>query len=426
MEDQDLDRYLGAAYVLLSQEGQLEAASLLRTSKGKVVFDYYDNLNGGTNFHKLILEVPAGAFAPLRQKQMELQRVMGTAVQASIPPEAQDYYSVHLTPVLEPGFNWREEPIEGLSRTVRRNILDGFRMEQVNVFGVLPDPEFLSRIFELRRLPSTDSRFKDAAGDIYQHRINNDDWDQYWVFDDDRFALLDGPADTFLRFLCEIVHPVVRPDRAETEKIVQHFNDQLRRAGWELVEEERIAGRPRYVPQQLNHGGREAIEQAKAVADFLEAGAMARQIERMQNAITADPEVAIGAAKDFVESCCKTILGRLGVDLGKSSDINDLTKRVAKELELVPEDVSDRAKGADNIRLILRNLTAMTNHLAELRGRYGTGHGPRGNHRGLQPRHARLAVNAALAYVWFITDTYQARSAVKNGAGSNDNQKERE
>ncbi|EKT4065498.1 abortive infection family protein [Stenotrophomonas maltophilia] len=373
-----------------------------------------------------MLEVPAGAFAPLRPKQMELQRVIENAVQASIPPEAQDYYSVHLTPVLEPGFNWREEPTEGLSRTVRRNILDGLRMEQVNVFGVLPDPEFLSRIFELRRLPSTDSRFKDAAGDIYQHRINNDDWDQYWVFDDDRFALLDGPADTFLRFLCEIVHPVVRPDRAETEKIVQHFNDQLRRAGWELVEEERIAGRPRYVPQQLNHGGREAIEQAKAVADFLEAGAMARQIERMQNAITADPEVAIGAAKDFVESCCKTILGRLGVDLGKSSDINDLTKRVAKELELVPEDVSDRAKGADNIRLILRNLTAMTNHLAELRGRYGTGHGPRGNHRGLQPRHARLAVNAALAYVWFVTDTYQARSAVKNGAESNDNQKGRE
>ncbi|MEQ8079902.1 hypothetical protein ABQZ99_013865 [Xanthomonas hortorum pv. vitians] len=75
MEDQDLDRYLGAAYVLLGQEGQLEAASLLRTSKGKVAFDYYDNLNGGTNFYKLILEVPAGAFALLRQKQVDTPRV---------------------------------------------------------------------------------------------------------------------------------------------------------------------------------------------------------------------------------------------------------------------------------------------------------------------------------------------------------------
>ena len=423
MEDQDLDRYLGAAYVLLTQDGQAEAASLLRTSTAKVAYDCYDNLNGGTNFYKLILEVPAGAFAGIRKKQEALQRAITEAVQASIPPDGQDYYHVHLTPVLEPGFNWREEPSEGLSRTIRRNIFDGLRMEQVNVFGKLEDPEFLSRIFELRRLPSTDSRFKDAAGDIYQHRINDDDWDQYWILDDDRFALLDGPADTFLRFLCEIVHPVVRPDRAETKAIVQHFNDQLRRAGWELVEEERIAGRPRYVPQQVSHGGREAIEQARAVADFLEAGAMARQIDRMQNAIIADPEVAIGAAKDFVETCCKTILERLGVSLGKSSDINDLTKRVAKELELVPEGVSDRAKGADNIKLILRNLTAMTNHLAELRGRYGTGHGPSGRHRGLQPRHARLAVNAALAYVWFVVDTYQTRSPLKSDAGSKQDQK---
>lgn len=85
MDDHDLDRYLGAAYVLLAQEGQLEAASLLRTSKGKVVFENYDNLNGGTNFYKLILEVPAGAFAPVRPKQMELQRVIENAVQASIP-----------------------------------------------------------------------------------------------------------------------------------------------------------------------------------------------------------------------------------------------------------------------------------------------------------------------------------------------------
>ncbi|MFL3643802.1 hypothetical protein [Xanthomonas campestris] len=63
MEDQDLDRYLGAAYVLLTQDGQAEAASLLRTSTAKVAYDCYDNLNGGTNFYKLILEVPAGAFA---------------------------------------------------------------------------------------------------------------------------------------------------------------------------------------------------------------------------------------------------------------------------------------------------------------------------------------------------------------------------
>jgi len=29
----------------------------------------------------------------------------------------------------------------------------------------------------MKALPSTDSRFSDAARDIYQRRINNEDWD---------------------------------------------------------------------------------------------------------------------------------------------------------------------------------------------------------------------------------------------------------
>jgi hypothetical protein len=60
-----------------------------------------------------------------------------------------------------------------------------------------------------------------------------------------RFNLLHGPTDTFLRFLCEVVHPVVRSDRNETLKLVRKFNDQLRREGWHLVEEEKIGGRSR-------------------------------------------------------------------------------------------------------------------------------------------------------------------------------------
>ena len=38
-------------------------------------------------------------------------------------------------------------------------------------------------------MKSTDSRFKNAEDDIWQHTINNEDWDTYWVFDDSRFKL---------------------------------------------------------------------------------------------------------------------------------------------------------------------------------------------------------------------------------------------
>src|SRR5229473_5010206 len=124
------------------------------------------------------------------------------------------------------------------------NIIDGLEIDQVRWSVRLEDVEFLQRLYDLESLPSYDNRFENAADDIWQHRVNNPtDWPDNWVYDDARFNLLQGPTAPFLRFLCEMVHPVVRPDRNEAVRLVQHFNDQLRREGWNLVEEEKIAGR---------------------------------------------------------------------------------------------------------------------------------------------------------------------------------------
>lgn len=279
--------------------------------------------------------------------------------------------------------------------------------------GELNDVEFLSRLFDLQRLPSTDTRFKDAAGDIWQHCVNNNDWDRDWVFSDDRFNLVDGPRDRFLHFLCEVVHPVVRPDRNEVLKLVSHFNDQLRQGGWELYEEEPIAGRPRFAYRQISYNNVRAMSRARTVADALDAGWMAKEIVRLENAVDRDPALAIGTAKELIETCCKTILTKREVACTKSEDLSNLTKKVTKELKLVPEGITGETKGAENIRLILRNLTQLTNNLAQLRGLYGTGHGRDGQHRGLQPRHARLAVASAVAFIDFVTETYRHQEATK-------------
>jgi hypothetical protein len=326
-----------------------------------------------------------------------------------------------MVPVVDENEDWRSAPQTDIPKTIRRNILDGLRLEQVNIFGALDDTEFLSRLYELRRLPSTDSRYQDAAGDIYQHRVNNYDWDDYWVFDDDRFPLLDGPSSTFLKFLAEIVHPVVRPDREEASTIVEHFNDQLRQAGWELGEVERIAGRARYESRRIEHYGNRAVSRGRTVVDSLEAGAMARQIQRMEYAVEADPELAIGSAKELVESCCKTILGKLGIGIGKNDNMNDLVKKLAKSLDLVPEGINDQAKGADCIKKILGNLNQIAGNLAQLRGLYGTGHGKDGRHKGLQSRHARLAVASAVAFADFVSETFHQRKVnAKPVGGAND------
>lgn len=409
LDDQTLERCLGAAYVLLQEAGRSDAADLLRTATASIQHENSDSWNGGTHSWNVMLEVPAPEFARLRPRLKEVCEQINEALSEAIPSNGHDYFAARLVPIVGQDEDWRAKSPVTIVRAVRRNILDGLRLEQVNVFGALDDTEFLSRIYELRRLPSGDPRYKDAAGDIYQHRVNNSDWDDYWIFDDDRFPLLDGPAETFLRFISEMVHPVVRPDREEAATIVEHLNDQLRQAGLQLVEVERIAGRARYEPRQFISQSHGAFERGRSAADSLDAGAIAKQIQRMEYAVEQDPELAIGSAKELVESCCKTILGKLGVEVGKSDDMNDLAKKLAKSLDLVPEGINDQAKGADCIKRILSNLNQIAGNLANLRRLYGTGHGKDGKHRGLQPRHARLAVASAVAFVDFVTETYRER-----------------
>jgi AbiJ N-terminal domain 3/Abortive infection C-terminus len=264
-------------------------------------------------------------------------------------------------------------------------------------------------------MPSLDRRFQNAAADIWQHRFNNPgDWLDDWIYDDTRFNLLNGPTDAFLRFLCEVVHPVVRPERNEALGLVQHFNDQLRRDGWNLIEQEKIAGRPRFVAARVQFAHARLLSRARTVANALEAGSMQKEIERLENAVETDPALAIGTAKDLVESCCKSILSKRGVQFSRKADLAELTKLLAKELKLVPEGVSDEARGAETIRLILNNLASLTRYLAELRGLYGSGHGRDGRHRGLAARHARLAVGAAVAFIDFVTETHRQRGPAKS------------
>lgn len=403
-----IEQTLATVHELLEAEDLKEAAALVRTYPAREEHVGYDNWNGGTDIYEVQFELPAKEFVRLGARRAQLEEQIAARLKTVLEHETQDWYSVRFVPAKERRAEWREES-SALPRQVRQNIIDGLKLENVHWFGKLDDVEFLSRLYDLQRLPSKDTRYADAAGDIWQHRINNDDWESDWIYSDSRFNLVDGPAEAFLRFLCEMAHPVVRPSRDDAVKLVRHFNDQLRPAGWEVFEEELIAGRPRYAYRPLRSHTSRAVLRAKTVADALDAGWMAKEIERLEQAIERDPALAIGTAKELVESCCKSLLTKRGVAFTKSEDLGELTKKVTKELRLVPEGITDETKGAENIKLILRNLTQLTNNLAQLRGLYGTGHGRDGQHRGLQPRHARLAVASAVAFIDFLAETYKQR-----------------
>jgi hypothetical protein len=136
-----------------------------------------------------------------------------------------------------------------ISRVTRRDIFDELRERDVEYYGRLDEIEFLSRLYDLDEMESADDRLDSAKEDIIQHRYTNDDWNDDWVYEDERFELLDGDDETILKFLCQLVHPEVRAG-TEAEELVALFNRLLASDGWELYPVKRISGRPVYGARQ--------------------------------------------------------------------------------------------------------------------------------------------------------------------------------
>jgi len=201
------------------------------------------------------------------------------------------------------------------------------------------------------------------------------DWDDDWVYSDERLNLLHCSEEVFLNFLCEMLHPIVRPDADEVKHLLSVFNEVLATEGWQIVEKGRMANRPVFAARRLIPGSSLTLGNVHKVTQILSAEYIAQQVNRMEAAIEDDPELAIGTAKEFVETICKTILVELGVKPSKNADLLVLVKQVRAKLDLLPESINDKVKGAATVKRLLSNLGATAQGLAELRGLYGTGHG---------------------------------------------------
>jgi hypothetical protein len=118
-------------------------------------------------------------------------------------------------------------------------------LAKIKWWGRLEETTFLERLYSLDEMPSYDSRYKTAVQDIYQHRMNNSDWPDDWVFTDDRFGMGNGEDEELLRFLTEMLHPVVRDER-ESEEIIERLNPLLRADGYQIAPNGAISGRPTY------------------------------------------------------------------------------------------------------------------------------------------------------------------------------------
>lgn len=133
-----------------------------------------------------------------------------------------------------------------ITEVTRRKVMDLYELNPVAWSGRLSEPDFLNRLYHLRDMPSDDYRFKDAFGDITQHRINNpEDWPDDYIFTDPRFNLLWGTDENLLTFLEMTVHPVVRASE-EAASLVKAYNAILDSDGYQFKQDGNLSGHALY------------------------------------------------------------------------------------------------------------------------------------------------------------------------------------
>lgn len=142
------------------------------------------------------------------------------------------------------------------------------------------------------------------------------------------------------------------------------------------------------------------------IANLRDPAAIKEHLDRLQRSASDDPALAIGTAKELVESTAKTVLAERGLSVSNKDDLPALVSKAQLALDLHPSSGHAGPDGTDAVKRILGGLMSITAGLGELRNRgYGTGHGPAGKRVGLRSRHARLAVNTAVTWCNFMLDT---------------------
>jgi len=149
--------------------------------------------------------------------------------------------------------------MRNITEITRRDIFDIFQkgyiehnwlLDDQRIFysycGRLSEIDFLKKLYALDKMPSYDERFENAEHDIWQHTVNNDDWESDWVFSDDRFELLKGNDNILLNFLCAVFHPENRYEEGYWLSYLGKINKKLRADGYEIYENDKISQRSVY------------------------------------------------------------------------------------------------------------------------------------------------------------------------------------
>jgi hypothetical protein len=293
-----------------------------------------------------------------------------------------------------------------ITDVTRQHIADEMSIGKLWYHGNQTEPDFLARLFDLKSLPSRDSRYNNAYDDIYQHMVNNNDWDIDWIYSDPRINLLHCEDELFLKFLSMSVHPRVRTISEEVSKLIEIYNKHLDADGFEIAQTDEISGKPVFSGRQKAIGQAHLVAKKVEIKKYLNTGYVNSKINTMTDAIHKDTDLAIGTAKELLETTCKSILRQKEVTLNTDWTLPQLLKATTNCLDFSPKEADDPDKAEKAIKQILGGVASIVQGVGELRNGYGTGHGKDAEFKGLETKYAKLLVGVVseIAILYLATN----------------------
>ncbi|WP_371421242.1 abortive infection family protein [Tardiphaga sp.] len=213
----------------------------------------------------------------------------------------------------------------------------------------------------------------------------------------------DGQGDLYItRIIEKVCDPreyLAEPDKAVAVR--EHLNRAL---GADELAVVVVGGKAVLTRRQSSGTIVEPFIQKVATLDF---DTVQMEIARALPNLQDDPEDAVTAACSLIEAVCRSILIELGLPLPAKKDIDGLIRAIQEPLNLSPgrTDLPPAIEG--DIRQILSGLTSVAKGIGALRTHGGDAHGREKGFRRIDPRIARLAINAASSLALFLIETWE-------------------
>ena len=201
----------------------------------------------------------------------------------------------------------------------------------------------------------------------------------------------------------------VQPDR---------FHDQgYLEAGRQQITEVLYRAKLQYMEGGANTAAKRVlaapVKSLREIISCRDIASINEEFDRALDNVEERPREAISAASNILESICRVYIEDENLEMPRKQDIQGLWNVVRKALGLDPSTLEDQ-----DLQQILSGLISAFQGIGSLRTHASTAHGAgRAKYRP-EPRHARLAVNAAHTVAAFVLECWDRQKQRRLVTGS--------